>query len=44
MYQELVPDLGGSESVDIIEVCVAVGDTVEVDDPIIVVETDKASL
>ncbi len=44
MHNELIPDLGGAENVDVIEVCVAAGDTVAIDDPIIVLETDKASL
>ena len=39
----LVPDVGGDE-VEIIEICVAVGDTVEAEDGIITVETDKASM
>jgi pyruvate dehydrogenase E2 component (dihydrolipoamide acetyltransferase) len=40
----LVPDIGGSESVDVIEISVAVGDTVAVDDSLLVLETDKASM
>ncbi len=39
-----VPDIGGSEDVDIIEVCVKVGDTVAEGDSLIVLETDKASM
>ena len=39
-----VPDIGGAEDVDIIEVSVAVGDTVSEDDTLIVLETDKASM
>ncbi|MBV0933400.1 pyruvate dehydrogenase complex dihydrolipoyllysine-residue acetyltransferase [Marinobacterium weihaiense] len=39
-----VPDIGGSENVDIIEVCVSVGDTVAEGDSLIVLETDKASM
>tara|TARA_B100000809_G_scaffold248212_1_gene278065 strand:+ start:857 stop:2743 length:1887 start_codon:yes stop_codon:yes gene_type:complete len=39
-----VPDIGGAEGVEVIELCVAVGDTVAVEDSIIVVETDKASM
>ncbi|WP_371373498.1 dihydrolipoyllysine-residue acetyltransferase [Thalassotalea aquiviva] len=41
--QVLVPDVGGDE-VEIIELCVAVGDTVEAEDAIVSVETDKASM
>jgi pyruvate dehydrogenase E2 component (dihydrolipoamide acetyltransferase) len=39
----LVPDVGGEE-VEIIEICFAVGDTLEADEGIITVETDKASM
>lgn len=40
----LVPDLGGAESVDVIEVCVSEGDSVEVEQSILVLESDKASM
>ncbi|MGB7390337.1 dihydrolipoyllysine-residue acetyltransferase, partial [Marinomonas sp.] len=39
-----VPDIGGAEGVEIIEVAVAVGDSVNEGDSIIVLETDKASM
>ncbi|MDG2108173.1 MAG: dihydrolipoyl dehydrogenase [Woeseiaceae bacterium] len=39
-----VPDLGEFEDVEVIEVLVAVGDTVAIDDPLITIETDKASI
>jgi pyruvate dehydrogenase E2 component (dihydrolipoamide acetyltransferase) len=39
----LVPDVGGEE-VEVIEICFAVGDTLEVDEGIVTVETDKASM
>ncbi|TDO96843.1 pyruvate dehydrogenase complex dihydrolipoyllysine-residue acetyltransferase [Marinomonas balearica] len=39
-----VPDIGGSTDVDVIEVSVQVGDMIEVDQSIIVLETDKASM
>lgn len=39
-----VPDIGGSENVDVIEINVSVGDTVSVEDPLIALETDKASM
>jgi pyruvate dehydrogenase E2 component (dihydrolipoamide acetyltransferase) len=39
----LVPDVGGEE-VEIIEICFAVGDTLEADEGVITVETDKASM
>ena len=40
----VVPDLGDFENVEVIEVLVAVGDTVEREDGLITVETDKASM
>jgi pyruvate dehydrogenase E2 component (dihydrolipoamide acetyltransferase) len=39
-----VPDIGGAENVDVIEVSVAVGDTVKAEDTLIVLESDKASM
>jgi dihydrolipoamide dehydrogenase len=39
-----IPDIGDFESVLIIEVHVAPGDTVEVDDPILTLESDKATM
>jgi len=39
----LVPDVGGEE-VEIIEICVAIGSTLEADEGIVTVETDKASM
>ncbi len=43
IQQILVPDVGGDE-VEVIEICVAVGDTLEADEGIVTVETDKASM
>ena len=39
-----VPDIGGYEGVDIIELCVKEGDVVAEGDSLIVLETDKASM
>jgi len=39
-----VPDIGGSTDVEVIELCVAPGDTIVVDDPVIVLESDKATM
>ena len=39
-----VPDIGGAADVEIIEISVKVGDIIEVDQSIIVLETDKASM
>ena len=40
----VVPDLGGFDEVPIIDVLVKPGDSVEVDTPLITLETDKASM
>lgn len=40
----LVPDVGEAEDVEVIEVLVKVGDTVAVDDSLVVLESDKASM
>jgi pyruvate dehydrogenase E2 component (dihydrolipoamide acetyltransferase) len=42
--QVLVPDLGDFSDVEIIEILVAVGDEVQPEDPLLVVETDKATM
>ncbi|MFU1517203.1 dihydrolipoyllysine-residue acetyltransferase [Vreelandella alkaliphila] len=39
-----VPDLGGSDSVEIIEVAVSAGDEVNAEDTLITLESDKASM
>lgn len=39
-----VPDLGGATDVEVIEVLVKVGDTINVEDSLITVESDKASM
>ena len=39
-----VPDLGGAEDVEVIELLVNVGDSVDSDEPLITVESDKASM
>ncbi|MEZ5596186.1 MAG: dihydrolipoyllysine-residue acetyltransferase [Pseudomonadales bacterium] len=39
-----VPELGDVEEVEIIEICVNVGDVVSRDDPVVVIESDKASM
>ncbi len=40
----LVPDIGGFDAVEIIEVLVAVGDAVSKEQPLITLESDKASM
>ncbi len=39
-----VPNIGEAENVEVIEILVAVGDRVEVEDPLITLESDKASM
>ncbi len=39
-----VPDIGDFKGVDVIEVLVAAGDVIEVETPLIILETDKASM
>ena len=39
-----VPDIGTEEAVDLIEICVAVGDSVSEGDSLVVLESDKASM
>ncbi|NVK21032.1 MAG: dihydrolipoyllysine-residue acetyltransferase [Kangiellaceae bacterium] len=40
----IIPDLGDANGVDVIEVSVSAGDSVEKDDSLIVLETDKATM
>jgi len=40
----VIPDLGDFEDIEVIEVLVGVGDTVEREDGLLIVETDKASM
>jgi len=39
-----IPDLGDFDDVEVIEVLVAVGDTVQLEDPLLTLETDKAAM
>lgn len=39
-----VPDIGVEGEVEVIELCVGVGDRVDIDDPIVVLESDKATV
>jgi pyruvate dehydrogenase E2 component (dihydrolipoamide acetyltransferase) len=39
-----VPDIGSSNAVDVIEIMVKVGDSIDVDTPLITLESDKASM
>ncbi len=40
----LVPDLGGNRDVPVIDLLVAAGDRIEIDTPLITLETDKATM
>lgn len=39
-----VPDLGDFEDVEVIEVHIAPGDSIDIDDPLVTLETDKAAM
>lgn len=39
-----IPDIGGAAKVDVIELLVKVGDQIEIDTPLITLESDKASM
>ena len=39
-----VPDIGGAEGAEVVELLVAVGDTIELEQSLIVLESDKASM
>jgi pyruvate/2-oxoglutarate dehydrogenase complex dihydrolipoamide acyltransferase (E2) component len=39
-----LPDIGDFDEVEVIEILVSVGDTIEADDSIITLESDKASM
>ncbi len=40
----VVPDLGGAEEVEVIEISVAVGDSIELEQTLVVLESDKATM
>lgn len=40
----IVPDIGDSENVEIIEILISIGDQVSIDDSLLTVESDKASM
>ena len=44
VQQVLVPDVGEASEVEVIEILVQVGDQVDVDDSLVVLESDKASM
>ena len=40
----IIPDIGSFDDVDVIEVLVNVGDSIKLDDPLVTLETEKASM
>ena len=40
----IIPDIGSFDDVDVIEVLVSVGDSIKLDDPLVTLETEKASM
>ena len=40
----LIPDIGDFDSVDVIEILINIGDSINPDDPMLTVESDKASM
>lgn len=42
--QVVIPDIGDAKDVEVIEICVSVGERVGVNDALIVIESDKASM
>ena len=44
LQEVLIPDIGDAEDVEVIEILAKVGSDVSVDDPLIVIESDKASM
>lgn len=44
LQEVLVPDLGGAEEVDVIEISVKPGDQINEEDPLVTLESDKASM
>ena len=44
IYDVFIPDLGADKDVDLIDVMIKVGDIVDVEDGLITLETEKASM
>ena len=44
IIEAIVPDIGDYHDVPVIDVCVKVGDTVKIDDPLVTLESDKATM
>ena len=39
-----IPDLGDADNLEVIEICVKEGDQVNIDDPLIVLESENAAM
>ncbi|MBL8422244.1 MAG: dihydrolipoyl dehydrogenase [Candidatus Accumulibacter phosphatis] len=44
IIEAIVPDIGDYHDVPVIDVCVKAGDTVKIDDPLVTLESDKATM
>lgn len=44
MNEIKVPDLGGADTVEVIDILVNIGDNINIEDPLMTVESDKASM
>ena len=44
IIEATVPDIGDFHDIPVIDLCVAVGDTVKVDDALVTLESDKATM
>jgi pyruvate/2-oxoglutarate dehydrogenase complex dihydrolipoamide acyltransferase (E2) component len=44
IIEATVPDIGDYHDIPVIDLCVAVGDTVKVDDALVTLESDKATM
>ena len=43
-FSVVIPDVGEAQDVEVIEICVEIGQQVEIDDALLVIESDKASM
>ncbi len=43
-FNVVIPDVGEAQDVEVIEICVEIGQQVEIDDALLVIESDKASM
>ncbi len=43
-FKVVIPDVGEAQDVEVIEICVEIGQQVEIDDALLVIESDKASM